>query len=280
MSEFRNWINTFLQEKGRSLQDRVEVEHQGKTHNIGLGTVVEFLMFGVSSRDQQRIMEEVAQLDFKNVDTDDIIGQMAKWSLEAKEPRPMRRVGYAIPIQPGDGTYYNTFYLFNGVVGVHSGDTGYGPISSPQSRGISNRFNPYTSKLLEALVEVSDNNMKPQSLLPAWENAIADYRNYYRAQTGRIGSPDTFPAKDGVIELVSADPSLGCFYKGRGGDYLAAFTPIGRPVGVVGIPVVGMSKYDIKYSIRNTYSGAGLSPDDINLLLVRLRAKEALKRLK
>lgn len=75
---FKNWLNTFISEKGLDLEHVFEVKGVvWGVHNIPLGVVVEH-MYQASPKEQAAIKDMVVRIDFRNGDVMDFFKHLAK----------------------------------------------------------------------------------------------------------------------------------------------------------------------------------------------------------
>lgn len=74
---FNNWLDTFIDEKGISLDDIFEIEENGEHHIFEIGNIVENIK-ATSPKEQAEIKDMLVKIDFYNGDVIDYFKHLAK----------------------------------------------------------------------------------------------------------------------------------------------------------------------------------------------------------
>lgn len=74
---FNNWLDTFIDEKGISLDDIFEIEENGEHHIFEIGNIVENIK-ATSPKEQAEIKDMLVKIDFHNGDVIDYFKHLAK----------------------------------------------------------------------------------------------------------------------------------------------------------------------------------------------------------
>lgn len=74
---FNNWLDTFIDEKGISLDDTFEIEENGTFHIFEIGNIVETIKI-TSPKEQAEIKDMLVKIDFHNGDVIDYFKHLAR----------------------------------------------------------------------------------------------------------------------------------------------------------------------------------------------------------
>lgn len=83
---FNNWLDTFINEKGISLDDTFEIEEKGILHIFEIGNIVETIK-ATSPREQAEIKDMLVKIDFHNGDVIDYFKHLARALVENEQEK-------------------------------------------------------------------------------------------------------------------------------------------------------------------------------------------------